>query len=217
MSENCTPKSRCKKFRTCEVCARIRQKRVADLAVSIFEAQPDIHAMRFTPYDQSHNGIIRLKTSICRGSAGKSHLWTIELGEMTKQLHLNYLSTEPLLKQIKNCESWQTQRLTDLRSYAAYIVKQSQIPPIEVYSGRQYGGFKSISKLLISSDMPPIVQALAHETITLKDYIASPNLAAVQKLLHDPEGVTLSYKEIADKHLFKLQAYVRSFNGRDKM
>lgn len=212
----CTPNQRCRYYRTCDACARLRQAHVADLAERLLSQYPAVFLSRFTPYTNTKQEIERLKASIKRQLGNYNAIWSIELGQEKKLLHLNILSASPSFKQPKNTEYWQGQSAQNIRQLAAYMVKKDQIPPIEVYQGRQFGGLTSMSMLLQDKKQEPIIQAAYHEKITLMGMVLPEPYIARQKAIEKMRAESKDYKSIADSHLMKLRAFVAANKGTVK-
>lgn len=203
----CTSASRCRLYRTCAHCARLRQAHVADLAERLLAQYPAVFLSRFTPHTNTKQEIERLKTSIKRQLGNYQAIWSIEIGQEKQLLHLNILSASPEFKHPKNAEYWQGQAASNLRQLAAYMVKQDQIPPTEIYQGRQFGGFTSMSKLLQDTKIEPVIQAAYHEKITLMGMVLPEPYLERQKQIEQMRTETRDYKTIAESHLMKLRAF----------
>lgn len=210
---SCNRFRRCRQYRTCADCARLRQARIADIAEGLLSHYQDIFMARFTPYSNSYREISRLKSAVKRQLSGLDAVWTVEQGTEKGLLHLNILSPREVFKQIKQAEYYQSEKVRNLRQTAAYLLKQSQIPSLSAYPGRQFGAFKSITELLTAKDQAPIIQAAAAEKITLAGWPLPSPYVERQKAIEAARRSKSDYEEIANNHLLKLRAFVASNKG----
>lgn len=171
---------------------------------------------RFTPLSNTKADLERLKASIKRQLGSYSAIWSVELGQEKQLLHLNILSPSSSFKQPKAAEYWQGQASQNIRQLAAYMVKQDQIPSAEVYAGRQFGSFSSISNLMQDSKQLPIIQGAYHENITLKGMVLPERYIVRQKEIELMRAEARDYKAIAESHLMKLRAFTAANKGRLK-
>lgn len=213
-SDSCNRYRRCRQYRTCNDCARLRQAHVADLAEQLFADYQAVYQSRFTPYDNSYRGIARVKAAIKRQLDANDALWSVEVGSEKGLLHLNIISPKEVFKQIKNTEYWQGQQVLNLRQLAAYMVKPDQIPSLAAYPGRQYGALKSLRDLFSAKDQSPIIQAAYAEKITLAGWPLPSPYVERQKAIEDMRKSKSDYEQIADNHLQKLRAFVALNKGR---
>jgi hypothetical protein len=213
---SCSRYHRCKRYRTCDDCARLRQAHIADTAEQLLSKYNDIYMARFTPYSNTQAEIIRLKEAIKRRLDRSDAVWSIEQGTEKGLLHINLLSPVEFFKQFKLAEYWQSRRIENIRQAAAYMIKREQIPAIVAYSGRQFGTFKSMAELYADKKQTPIIQAAAAETITLAGWPLPEPYVARQKEIARMRAEAKSHKSTADDHLQKLRLYVDSLKGTVK-
>jgi hypothetical protein len=157
----CNRKARCGKFRTCIACAKLRQARFADAAQSLLDQEKALYLTRITPVISSKNEITRVKAAVQHQLGKSKAIWSVEIGTITHQLHLNLISPLDSIKHIKNTTSHTTPAITNLRQAAAYLLKQEQIPPLDAYTGRQHGTWNNPIAALAQQSRAPVIQALA--------------------------------------------------------
>lgn len=211
----CKKGSRCGLFRICKFCARVRQAHVADIAEQVLSHYPVLYPARITPDINSPVEIERIKSAIKRQLGAYSGLWSVEVGEVFGLLHLNIITPKNILKPIKGTHYWQGQALENLRRYAAYMVKPSQIPDLSQYSGRQFGTWQSMTDLFKSSQQLPLIQGAFHENITLHQFILPGPYLERQKEIAAMRKFNRSYSEIANDHLVKLRAFTAKVKKQD--
>lgn len=171
---------------------------------------------RITPYNNTKAEIERIKANIKRQLGSYNAVWSIEIGEAKQLLHLNILSPVESFKPPKGADYWHGQAAHNIRQMAAYMVKQSQIPSIEAYSGRQFGGFTSITKLMQDKAQAPVIQAAYHENFTLMGMVLPEPYLERQRKIAIMRQDNTDYKAIADSHLMKLRAFVAANKGTIK-
>lgn len=211
----CKKGSRCGLFRICKFCARVRQAHVADIAEQVLSHYPVLYPARITPDINSPVEIERIKSAIKRQLGAYSGLWSVEVGEVFGLLHLNIITPKNILKPIKGTHYWQGQALENLRRYAAYMVKPSQIPDLSQYSGRQFGSWQSMSDLFKNERQLPVIQGAFHENITLHQFILPGPYLERQKEIAAMRKFNRSYSEIANDHLVKLRAFTAKVKKQD--
>lgn len=162
---NCNIKGRCGKFRTCAACARLRQARFADEAERLLAQENALYLTRITPVISNKHEITRVKNAIKHQLGSSPAVWSIEIGTIKHQLHLNLISSHQRIKPIKNATQHTTAKITDLRTVAAYMLKQEQIPSTETYDGRQHGAWNSIIAAAAQHKPAPVIQAAAIQTL----------------------------------------------------
>jgi len=204
----CKQGYRCGNFRHCEACARIRQAHFASLAEKLLMHEEALFSWRLTPHTNSEAEIRRLKAAVKVQLRRSPAVWTVEQGERNAMLHLNIISGLHHPKPIKASSHWVSEQITNLRHAAAYILKRSQIPEADAYTGRQFGNFHSLGQWLIDDNMPPLIQAAAIETnvLTLVN-LPTPYLERQDKIAQ-MRGTRGYYGTIADNHLLKFRAAV---------
>lgn len=177
----CSRTNPCNRPRECPWCARRRQGRIADTAEMMAAAAIEegagwamltvVKAAAPTPANTQMTRaqiIAELRRLEC--SRG---MWTVERGEELGALHVNLLHLMPDEVPAPH-PAYDAHhsiiRLTtaaDIRPTAAYISKQTAMPPPEQYSGRLYGGWglQHISALMIGEEMRQRAPAVAAEAL----------------------------------------------------
>lgn len=215
-SNSCNRFNRCRRYRTCDDCARLRQAHIADVTEQLLGQYSSIYMARLTPYNNTEAEIKRLKAAIKRRLGENDAIWSIEQGSEKNLLHINLLSPVEFFKSFKLAEYWQGKQVENLRQAAAYMLKRSQIPELSAYSGRQFGSFRSMSELYSASEQLPIIQAAAAEKITLAGWPLPTPYVERQREIERMRTSDRSYSDIANDHLHKLRAFTASYKGTVK-
>jgi len=167
---SCYGVNHCGNIRTCDRCAKARQKKIADAADRLEQQHGQLSLTVLVPAKNTQDEIKRLRASFLRRAVAPSGIWTVETGEKFGGLHLNILSPKPAPARWRAASTYSELVRCTAREAAAYIAKRSGMPPIEQYIGNLYGTFGQLFTLLSSGLMPPVVQAAAIE-ITLTGVI----------------------------------------------
>lgn len=200
----CNPRGRCGRFRTCMPCARLRQARFADLAQALLEHENATFLTRITPVISSKAEITRVKAAVQHQLGKQKAVWSIEIGTITHQLHLNLISPLASFKPIKNASQHTTPQIINLRQAAAYMLKQSQIPPADAYTGRQSGSWSNPIAALAQSKKNPLLQALALQLLVCENLQVENNGG-----LH--EGVAISVPTSSETYRNRARANLKAF------
>lgn len=139
--KSCNSKFPCRKYFTCARCARIRQSRIAR---TIHQPASEQQCRTWQVYkvdEDAHIPTITAKITRALRPLVAGGMWTIEYGNKGMGLHLNVLTAShtapPPLHIDGISHRWQSDiKQTDSGFVAAYITKQSQLPPREMYAGR---------------------------------------------------------------------------------
>jgi hypothetical protein len=212
----CKPGHRCRKFRVCLPCARLRQANFADLAQQVLGRKAALYLMRCTPWNNNEAEIKRLKIAIKRRLSADPAIWTIEQGEDKGLLHLNVISPNRSEKKLPGADLYVSGQIANLRQAAAYILKPSQMPSPQSYSGRQFGCFSSVIEALLNNNQIPLIQAAIMEEILLDAYPLPSAYLERQQEIARIHGTPDYYKQIALKHLPKIQAAFAALKGSNK-
>ncbi len=164
LGQSCSDVNHCGNARTCERCARERQRRIADKAEALEKQYGQLTFTRLTPEKNTQDEIRRLRASFLRRALAPAGIWTVETGEKFKGLHLNILSPAPAPAKWRNCTTYSELLQTTARDAAAYIAKRSGMPAIEQFAGNLYGAFGQIGAILASQRANPLLQAAAIES-----------------------------------------------------
>lgn len=159
----CSAERPCSDFRTCPACARKRQAAIADTAEKMEAMGEPLHLTVIRPPANTAESLRATRAAIFRAGLAKMGIWTVETGGQFAGLHLNVLSTAPKVPPSFRGLTWSEAINTSARVAAAYITKQSGMPPASQYSGRLYGTFGNLKDLFVRDDMPLLIQAAAIE------------------------------------------------------
>jgi hypothetical protein len=163
ISATCSTVKNCGNIRTCQKCASRRQRDIANAAEALERQHGQLTFTRLTPESNTQDEIRRLRASFIRRALAPAGIWTIETGETFGALHINILSPKPAPARWRGCSSYSELVRCTSREAAAYIAKQSGMPPIEQYSGNLYGAFGQLFSYLTSENAHATVQAAALE------------------------------------------------------
>ena len=159
----CRPFRRCGNWRICEICARSRQKLMADRAEDLAGQFDTLFLSILTPADKTEAAIQRIRAAVLRRAFAPAGIWSVETGEKCGGLHLNIIAPRPVDQAIARCETWSQVITTGSRAAAAYINKKSGFPDRAEYAGHLAGRWSKIADLFTDSHMPPVVQAASIE------------------------------------------------------
>lgn len=171
---NCEKGFRCRKWRECEHCARIRQAQIASLAEEGAATSPHITYAVTRTYSQQT--ISKDRTDFIKrlNKAVNGGIWTIETADITG-LHVNIVvGSDKPIDATKLAEMWDSSAdvwaaeipRKDVRNVAAYCSKKESFPTKNEYSGRLYGSFgewKRPLSLLAEQKTSPVVAGAALE------------------------------------------------------
>lgn len=212
---SCNRYHRCRQYRTCDDCARLRQAHIADIAEQLLGQYQALYTARITPYINTSSEIARLKAAVKRQLETNDALWSVEQGSEKGLLHLNIISPVAFFKKFKLAEYWQGEQVRNIRQAAAYMLKKSQIPELAAYPGRQFGAFKSLSDLFTAKDQLPIIQAAHAEQITLAGWpLPSPYVERQEEIARMRKS-DRSYSDIANDHLHKLRLFTAELKSKE--
>lgn len=227
--ENYTPcgiKSRCKKWRLCDKCARIRQAQIANIAESGAKKSKNISMVVIRTYAEHRIGKDKasLIDKFTRNGAGG--IWTIEQGEASDGLHINIIAgtDEPinagevaqLWKRDIDADIWaEPVNSEDVRRVAAYIAKRRQMPAKKRYAGRLYGSFgywKKPLNLLAESKAPIVALAALNQIIKSEPNLARPMLARAERKEETAQRIAANRREISLNSAEKNKAMAEKTN-----
>ncbi|MDC9720924.1 MAG: hypothetical protein PSN46_09410 [Gammaproteobacteria bacterium] len=170
---NCEKGFRCRKWKECEHCSRIRQAQIASLAEEGAATSPHITYAVTRTYSQKT--ISKDRTDFIKrlNRAVNGGIWTIETADITG-LHVNILlgSDKPIdatklagMWGSSSADIWAAEiPRKDVRNVAAYCSKKESFPNKEEYQGRLYGSFgewKRPLALLAENKSSPVVAGAA--------------------------------------------------------
>lgn len=174
----CQRGARCKDFRNCEFCCRVRQKKIADVAESGARQSRYVSYAVIRTYDQQKIKEQKAKFMPKLKQLTQGGLWTIEHGEYSG-LHLNIIAgSERIITATDVAKAWGYRGDADIhlenvphnevRYPAAYSAKFESIPTKEQYSGHTYGTFGTFKRplgILATQTSNPWLQILAIEQL----------------------------------------------------
>lgn len=204
--QQCAPRNRCRNFRRCETCARIRQARIADQAEQLLSGHLQLQLIVLKPLDHIGATLRRGIQACIRNNNLPAGIWTIEKGPKTGLIHANILTQAAPIKALKGIDTHSEIARNNARIIAAYISKREQIPAPEHWTGRTYASWGHISHTLNSEKMPAIIHGCAVENALR---IAHKEPLPEEPALRASAPHNLSqqeYAEIAARHLPRLAA-----------
>lgn len=148
----CRPGRRCKQWRVCDACARIRQAQIADVAEAGAAMVPRVTYAVARTYDAHSISRDREKFVARLAQISEGGLWTIETGERAGGLHVNVIAGTLdglAAADLAACwpggssaDFWATDvPRRDVRKVAAYSSKREALPAADYYGGRLYGSW----------------------------------------------------------------------------
>lgn len=216
----CRKTRRCGLFKTCEICAKIRQAHIATIAEKLDKSGNQLYFTVLKPNENTQKAIKALRASIIRRKLTAGGLWTVEKGEKFNQLHLNLISEKIDTSKINKATSWSEAISSSTRAAAAYICKQKGIPDENQYSGQLYGTFGSIFEIATSKSMPICIKAKAID-MTLSTNSKSDQKSQIvkddEKQKQVREKTKQEYQEIAHRHLANLFEITNSLKSQNKI
>lgn len=185
-AKRCQKGSRCKDFRYCEYCARIRQKQIADVAERGANSSHHVSYAVIRTFEQSKiaehkkSFMPRLRQLVDGG------VWTIEDSEYSG-LHMNIIAgSQQVITASDVAKAWgyrgdtdihlETVPHNDVRHVAAYASKHGSVPDKSKYRGHVYGSFgtwKNPLGILAGNDRNPRLQIVAIEQLLAEAGIAN--------------------------------------------
>lgn len=158
-SRPCLPRARCHNWRTCDICARIRQAKIADAAERLQLAADDLTWTCLSPADTGARELAKARDAFLRAEEPIGAIWTVEMSPQTGRLHCNILHPTTTPRSMRLARVWQAPLTGNARAVAAYISKRSQMPAKELYPGRLYGTAGPLWQWLAGGDAPAPVAA----------------------------------------------------------
>lgn len=135
----CLPRARCRKWRTCEVCARIRQAKIADAAERLATIAPKLNWACIQPDHAGAAALAAARAEFLAAADPPGAIWTVEQSPTTGRLHCNILTPTEPDRPLRKSRLWIAPVAGDVRHVAAYIAKRDQMPAKAEYGGRLYG------------------------------------------------------------------------------
>lgn len=181
----CAPRSRCRRWRVCPHCARIRQAQIGDLADQL---QAKLGALEWSVLHPSAKGaeaVAALRAAWMRKARPAGALWTIEQGAAPGALHLNIIHPLGAHAAAGQASTWCEPVRTTPRTVAAYISKPRGAPDQAVYPGRVFGRSGPLWQWLLEQPDAPMVQAATVQTIIAPH---APEVLAALNHSHHNQG-----------------------------
>lgn len=208
----------CGHWRTCELCARIRQKKIADAAQALEAKQGRLCLSVARPPENTAGAIRSLRDQIVRSKLAPAGIWTIETGELFMGLHLNILAPARFSDALRRAGHHVELVQSSARAAAAYISKRAGMPEEQQYRGRLYGKWGNISEVIMTSES--LETAAPRAALSEWSLMSEQDKAYAQQGWHrckggyvkgepaKPERTAEEYRAIAARHLPNLLAAV---------
>lgn len=214
LPEECRPGKRCRRWRECDACARIRQARIADAAEGLLAGYLQLSLIVVTPADPTPVAMQKAIRAAIRNNGLRAGIWTVERGEKAGTMHANILTHHanpaPLRGAVIHAETVRT----SARACAAYISKRSQAPRADEYSGKTYSTWGRLADWAYHRDQAPIITGAALDAdMQGRDHQAAPPPARVMPA-GPPDLTPDEYRAIAARHLPILAAMSDQFKRR---
>lgn len=165
VSNSCWPGNRCRNWRECDHCARIRQARIATAAERLESIVGPLDWTTLQPASAAFAAIADARAEFLRKTAPQGAIWTVEQSPNTGNLHLNLLTPAIDPPRLIHASAFHVRAIDNPRRVAAYISKREQMPSRHAYDGRLYGTAGPLWQWLTARGQQPIIQgaALQHE------------------------------------------------------
>lgn len=210
----CRPGNRCRRWRECDACARIRQARIADRAEAILRGHMQLQLVVIKPEEPTPRGMQAAIRAAIRNNGITAGVWTVELGTEAATLHGNIIAPDAPIRPSTTYHAHAEPLREHVRAVAAYISKRSQVPPPDIYTGKTWGSWGRIADIIVAPAMPPIVQGAELEQ-QLSGRTHQPGTRP--DILSAQESTPLTrdeYRAIAARHMPTLAAMSDSFKRR---
>lgn len=205
----CAPRDRCRDWRHCDHCARIRQARIATAAERLASVVGPLDWTTLQPASAAFAAIAEARAEFLRKTAPQGAIWTVEQSPNTGNLHLNLLTPAIDPPRLMKASAFHIRAIDNPRRVAAYIAKREQMPSRDAYDGRLYGTAGPLWQWLSAAGQQPIIQgaAIQHDI----DADAGRLAPAGPELITDPikQLSREDYRRIAERRLPDLLAAAR--------
>jgi len=152
MIAQCRPGRRCRNWRECPDCARIRQAQIAEVAERGAAFSPRVTYAVARTYDPATFEHDRAAFVAKLAKITEGGIWTVETGSISTGLHVNIIAgTMDGLAAAHVARAWPTGSNADFwvadiprkdaRNVAAYSAKRAGMPHPDEYGGRLYGSW----------------------------------------------------------------------------
>lgn len=211
-ASTCRPGQHIGAWRSCDICAAARQKKIANLAEKLASGHSGLTLTVLKPSTNDARATAALRASIVRSKIAPAGIWTIETGTRFKGLHINILSQPIDAGKIQKNVCYSELILSSVRDVAAYISKRAGAPSIEQYAGNTFGNWGTIGDKMRTNDKTPIIQAATLEyNINPKNDTQHLNLPhqLPTPTQQQAELSRAEFHEIARRHLSNLYLFTR--------
>lgn len=201
ITPGCRPGNRCRRWRECDACARIRQARIADRAEAILRGHMQLQLIVIKPAEPTPRGMQAAIRAAIRNNGLDAGVWTVELGTEAATLHGNIIAPDQPIRPSSKAITYAEPLREHVRAVAAYISKRSQVPPPDLYTGKTWGSWGRLGDMLATNGMPAIIQGAeieqqlsgrAHRPGQIPDILSAPSERQLSKE---------EYRAIAARHM----------------
>jgi hypothetical protein len=214
LPEDCKPGKRCRRWRDCDACARIRQAKIADAAEGLLAGYMQLSLVVVTPADKTPVAMQKAIRAAIRNNGLRAGIWTVERGEKAGTLHANLLTHHTGIKPQRGATIHAETVRTSARTVAAYISKRRQAPRADEYAGKTYSTWGRLADWAYHRDQSPIIQGAAIETdMQGRDNQPAPQPARIMPAAA-PDLSIDEYRAIAARHMPTLAALSDQFKRR---
>lgn len=160
----CVPKARCRRYRSCATCAKIRQARFADRAEAAAAQMTIPTYYVFVPDDKTPAGIEYARRFFVRQARPSAGVWSVESGQFQPGFHLNVIAEWCEIEGRFKGHIYREPIRTHVRAVAAYMTKAERAAKPEEGFARQTGNFGTAADWLKRAHWDaPIVAGAAHQ------------------------------------------------------
>lgn len=201
MNNHCYPGNRCRNWRECDACARIRQARIATAAERLESIAGPLDWTTLQPASAAFAAIADARAEFLRKTAPKGAIWTVEQSPNTGNLHLNLLTPAIDQPQLLHASAFHVRAIDNPRRVAAYIAKREQMPSRDAYDGRLYGTAGPLWQWLAAKGQQPIIQGavIQHDIDADAGRLPPTGRARISDPIH--QLTRDDYRRIAERHL----------------
>jgi hypothetical protein len=203
---SCFKGNRCRNWRECDACARIRQARIATAAERLAGIAGPLDWTTLRPGTSAFATIATARAEFLRKASPQGAVWTIEQSPNTGNLHINILTPGITLPTLMHSSALHTRAIDEPRRVAAYISKREQMPDQHLYPGRLYGTAGPLWQWLTAKGQQPIIQgaAIQHDIDADAGRLAQMGPARLSDTIKPLDAE--DYRRIAERRLPDLLA-----------
>ena len=207
----CAPRSRCKKIRECDTCARIRQAQHADHAQAAHALTGG--ALTYAVViPGSVADLQKIRTQIASRINARGGMWAVQVGKEVRGLHMDLIlaadesitAVELAAELSRPAQVWaQPLPPADLRNVAAYATRRAAMPPASEYSGHiagWFGHWRSMRQVLLEGAAEPASPIPAPVAVEI----------VATEMRRDDVPVTPTARAAALQHIAALRAALRA-------